>query len=68
METQSKVLTAEVTYEGQTFSAPYFVENGIIQANIDGDIILAPLTETPAKETVEALLLKRIRPEGLTAI
>ncbi|CAN7601884.1 hypothetical protein [Devosia sp. LjRoot3] len=58
MDTQSQVLTVEVEFEGQTYTASYFLEHGIIQASIEGRLFTAVKGTGPADETVRALLLE----------
>lgn len=56
MERQSTVQTTSVTFEGQTYSASYFVENNIINANIGGRVMMTPLGPNGAEKTVQTLL------------
>jgi len=56
MEQHSQVLTTQVEFEGQTYEASYFIENGIIHANIDGRMLQTPLTAVDASRTVQIIL------------
>ncbi|KFL29478.1 hypothetical protein JP75_20600 [Devosia riboflavina] len=56
MEQHSQVLTTEVEFDGNSYTATYFVEHGIIHANIDGRLVHAPLTQEEAQRTVQAML------------
>jgi hypothetical protein len=56
MEQHSQVLTTLVDFEGETYEASYFIEHGIIHANIDGRIIQTPLSSVDATQTVQAVL------------
>lgn len=67
METESQVLTAEVTYEGQTVTAPYYVEHDVIHANVAGRIVSTPLGDEPAEQTVKALMLEVLQRNGRAA-
>ncbi len=58
MDTQSKVLTADLEFEGKIYTASYFLERDIIHANIDGRVLMTPLGASPANETVRVLLLE----------
>ncbi|CAN7558070.1 hypothetical protein [Devosia sp. LjRoot3] len=58
MDTQSQVLTVEVEFEGQTYTASYFLEQDIIQANIEGRLFTAVKGDGAADDTVRALLLE----------
>jgi|GEM_PF-1553612 len=57
MERQSQVLDVTVELDGEQFSATYFVEHEIIHAMIEGDRIVVPVGNAPARSTVQALLL-----------
>jgi hypothetical protein len=56
MERQSMVQTVEVAQDRTVHSAPYFIEAGVINAEIGGRIILCPLGGVPAADTVRTLL------------
>lgn len=56
MERQSLVQDVEVSHEGQTYRASYFVEGNTIHAKIGGLILLSPAGAVPAGDTVKALL------------
>lgn len=58
MDIQSQVLTVEVEFEGQTYTASYFLEQDIIQASIEGRLYTAVKGAGPAEDTVQALLLE----------
>jgi len=58
MDTQSRVLTIEMEFEGQNYTASYFLEQDIIQANIEGRLFTAVKGTGPAEDTVRALLLE----------
>jgi len=58
MDTQSRLLTTEVAFEGKTFTASYFIERDIIQASIEGRLYTTTLGYRPAEETVRGLLLE----------
>lgn len=51
------VLTAEVEFEGQGYSASYCIEHNVTNANIGGRLMLTSLTSVPAEKTVQALLM-----------
>ena len=57
MEPNSTVLEALVRFEGETYQAAYFIENGMIHANIGGRTLMAPLVSDSAEKIVETLLL-----------
>jgi hypothetical protein len=56
MERQSIVETVEVTHEGVVHTASYFVEAGVIHANIGGRVVMCPVGNVPAANTVKALV------------
>ncbi|KRA97869.1 hypothetical protein ASD83_12380 [Devosia sp. Root685] len=56
MEMQSQVFDVEVEFDGQTHKAAYFVENGVIHAQVEGKLIVSPLGAVPASKTVKALV------------
>ena len=56
MERQSMVRTVEVTHDGAAHTASYFIEAGVINAEIGGRIVMCPLGNVPAADTVRALL------------
>ena len=56
MEMQSQVFDVEVEFDGQTHKAAYFVENGVIHAQVEGKLIVSPLGAVPASKTVKALI------------
>ena len=58
MDTQSQVLTVEVEFEGQTYTASYFLEQDIIQAIIEGRLFTVVKGASPAEDTVRALMLE----------
>lgn len=58
MDTQSQVLTIQMAFEGKTYTASYFLEQDIIQANIEGRLFTVVKGAGPAEETVRALLLE----------
>lgn len=67
MEQTSQVMTVELEFDGETFSASYHVEHDLIHANIDGHLMTTPLTVAPAGHTVKAMLLGHLlktRPKG----
>ena len=47
-------------YEGQVHKASYFVENGTIHANIDGQFTLLPVGRGPAETVVKSALLGKL--------
>lgn len=56
MDRNSVVQEVEVTHEGQTYRASYFVEGNIIHARIGGRTLLSPIGPISAADTVKALL------------
>ncbi|MHA6690566.1 hypothetical protein [Devosia sp. A449] len=50
------VQTVDVMHEGKVVSASYFVESGIIHAQIDGRTMRLPLGAKPADVTVKTVL------------
>lgn len=72
MMVENVVLTAEVTHEGEKVSASYFVEKGVIHADIEGRTMTFPLSRIPAEVMVTSLLRatlerssRRSRPLGV---
>lgn len=59
-EREYLVQTVEVTYDGEVHQATYFVDSNIIHAQIGGHIMLSPLGNVPAGETVKALLTEHL--------
>lgn len=57
MEPHSMVLTAEVEFEGQKYTATYYIEQDAIYANVEGRLISTALTALSAEQTVKSLLL-----------
>ena len=60
MDRQSIVKTVQITHEGQVHSASYFVEAGVINAAIGGRVVMCPLGNVPAADTVRALLTGQV--------
>jgi len=56
MERNSVVQDVEVTHDGQTYRASYFVESNVIHAMIGGRTLLSPIGPVSAGDTVKALL------------
>jgi hypothetical protein len=56
MERESQILTTEVEFEGESYSATYYVEHNIIHAHIGGRLMSTPVAHVPAERTVQALL------------
>lgn len=56
MEQHSQVLTTQVEFEGETYEASYFIEHGVIHANIEGRFLQTPLSGVDAAHTVQAVL------------
>lgn len=50
------VQTVDVTHEGRVVSALYFIESGIIHAQIDGRTMRLPLGTMSADVTVKTVL------------
>lgn len=61
MEQENMVLDVSVELDGQTYTASYFIENGVIHANIADCTYRVPLGPTPPRETVRSLLTERLR-------
>jgi hypothetical protein len=59
-EPHSKVLTVDVRFEREVYTASYFIENEMIHAVIEGRALLAPFGTCPASGTVRALLEGRL--------
>jgi hypothetical protein len=60
MDTQSRVLTVEIEFEGQNYTASYFLEQDIIHASIEGRLFTTIKGAGPAEETVRALMLESL--------
>jgi hypothetical protein len=58
MDTQSRVLAVEIEFEGQNYTASYFLEQDIIHASIEGRLFTTLKGAGPAEETVRALMLE----------
>lgn len=56
MERQSTVLTTSVDFEGDTYSASYFIEGGIIHAEIGGRVLMTAVGLHSAEQSVKMLL------------
>jgi hypothetical protein len=56
MERPSMVHRVVVDHAGHTYHADYFVEAGVIHANLGGHIVLAPITDATPADTVRSLL------------
>lgn len=56
MERQSMVHRVAVTHAGQTYKADYFVQDGVIHANLEGRVLRRPLSDAEPAETVRAML------------
>jgi hypothetical protein len=56
MERESVVGTVSADIPGQSITAHYFVENGVIHANIAGRTLLSPVGNCSPRNTVKALL------------
>ena len=56
MDRNSIVQTVKVTHEGAVHIASYFIEAGVIHADIGGRMVMCPVGNVPAAETVRALL------------
>lgn len=57
MEGKSIVLTTQVEFEGNSYSATYFVnDDDVVHANIGGKVLLTPLAMRSAEKVVQALL------------
>ena len=56
MERESRVLTASVKFDGQKYTASYFIEGGIIHASIEGKSFFSPVGRAAAVDTVKVLL------------
>jgi hypothetical protein len=60
MEQECLVQTVEITYASDVHCASFYVENGIIHAQIDDHTLLSPLGNVPAADTVRALLTEHL--------
>ena len=58
MDIPSQILTVQLDFEGKTYTATYFLENDIIQANIEGRLFTSVKGHGSAEDTVRALLLE----------
>ncbi|RYZ87061.1 MAG: hypothetical protein EOP04_12565 [Proteobacteria bacterium] len=58
MDVQGQVLTVDLEFEGKTYTASYFLEQDIIQANIEGRLFTTVKGIGSAEETVRALLFE----------
>jgi hypothetical protein len=56
MEQESVVGTLSADIAGESITAHYFVENGVIHANIAGRTLLSPVGNCSPRDTVRALL------------
>lgn len=55
------ILETQVTHEGRTYTASYFVEHARIHANIAGRYMLLPVGRMPTETTVQAVLLGTVQ-------
>lgn len=53
---ENVVQVVELMHEGKAFSAPYYVENGIVHAHIDGRNMVLPMGRTPVETNVASVL------------
>ncbi|WP_332700541.1 hypothetical protein [Devosia sp.] len=59
-ERECLVQTVEVTHDGKIHRASYYVENNVIHARMDGHMMLSPLGNASAADTVKALLTEHL--------
>jgi len=65
---ESEVHDVRITQGGTAYTATFFVEHGIISANIAGRIITAPLGNRPAEISVSELLSSYIHQQNRRAL
>lgn len=70
MERQSMVHRVVVDHGGRSYYAHYFVEDGVIHANLDGTIQRRLMANAEPADTVRAMLLGHLaqRTRKLTAV
>ena len=56
MERESMVGSVSSDIPGESLMARYFVENGVIHANVAGRMLLTPVGNCSPRNTVKALL------------
>lgn len=56
MSTEHVVLETQIEFAGAIHKAAYFVENGVIHADIDGKTMLLPVGQIPPDQTVQSML------------
>lgn len=61
MHEESRVHKVEVTEQGTVYRADYYIENGIIVANLNGKTIRVPIGLTDPHKTVRALLAAHVQ-------
>lgn len=67
MFTENVVQEVAVTYEGEEHKAAYFIENGVIHANINGKNLRLPHGRAPVEQTVKAVLIGMLERQGRLA-
>lgn len=67
MFTENVVLEVAVTHEGAEHKASYFIENGVIHANINGKNLRLPHGHVPVEQTVRAVLIGMLERQGRLA-
>lgn len=60
----SMVHQVEIRRGGQTYVAAYFIEHGIIHAQVGERFLMAPMGAMPAESTVRILLEGQLRRAG----
>lgn len=63
-EREGQVRAVEITHDGVTYQASYFVENNIIHAQIAGHSVVTPIGNVAAADTVKALLAEHVVSNG----
>ena len=63
MEQASEVLSATVEVDGEARTATYFVEHNLINAMIEGRLVIRAVEEVSPEQTVRALLIQEMLAE-----
>jgi hypothetical protein len=64
MVEEHRVHDAIVAANGHHYRTPFFVEGGVIHANIDGTIFRLPLTDQPPEQSIATLVLGKLHEDA----
>jgi len=64
MEHENMVMDVSVQVDDQTYTATYYIENGIISVKVGDSSYRLQAGPVPAEEMVRSLLIERIRKAG----